>query len=77
MLQSKEKTDQRLVDMIRMKYAQQDGVKLGLANFNFSDDEKLKFETSSQSGGKSRSDLGNFDAENPPNKFTLIASVRK
>ena len=28
--------------MIRVKYAQQDGVKIGFGTFNFSDDEKEK-----------------------------------
>ena len=40
MIQSKDKTDQRLIDMIRVKYAQQEGVKIGFGTFNFSDDEK-------------------------------------
>ena len=64
-----------MIDMIRMKYTHQEGVKLGFRYFNFSDDEKMKFETSSQSGGKFISDVGTSDAKNSSKKF-IIASVR-
>ena len=31
-------TDKRLIDMIRVKYAQQEGIEIGFNRFNFSDD---------------------------------------
>ena len=37
---SKEKTNQRLIDMIRVKYANQVGIKIGFNRFNQSEDEK-------------------------------------
>ena len=42
MIQSKEKTNQRLIDMIRIKYAHQEGIKIGFNRFNLSDDEKIE-----------------------------------
>lgn len=38
MIISKQRTDQRLIDMIRVKYAQQEGIDIGFNRFNFSDD---------------------------------------
>ena len=42
MIQSKKQTDQRLIDMIRFKYARREGVKIGFGTFNFSGDEKIE-----------------------------------
>ena len=42
MIQSKKQTDQRLIDMIRFKYARREGVKIGFGTFNFSGDEKME-----------------------------------
>ena len=39
MVKSKEKTSQRLIDMIRVKYAHQEGIKIGFNRFNQSEDE--------------------------------------
>ena len=40
MIQSKNVTDQRLIDLIRAHYAQQDGIKIGFQTFTLSDDEQ-------------------------------------
>ena len=42
MIQSKEKTNQRLIDMIRIKYAHQEGIKIGFDRFNLSEDIKIE-----------------------------------
>ena len=42
MIQRKGKTNQRLIDMIRVKYAHQEGIRIGFNRFNQSDDEKLE-----------------------------------
>ena len=43
MIVSKQRTDQRLIDMIRVKYAVQEGINIGFNRFNFEDDaESLK-----------------------------------
>ena len=42
MIQSKEKTNQRLIDMIRIKYAHQEGIKIGFGRFNLSEDIKIE-----------------------------------
>ena len=42
MIKSKERTNQRLIDMIRVKYAHQEGIKIGFNRFNQSDDEKIE-----------------------------------
>ena len=33
-------TDKRLIDMIRVKYAQQEGIEIGFNRFNFSDNDE-------------------------------------
>ena len=43
MIKSKERTNQRLIDMIRVKYAHQEGIKIGFNRFNQSDDEKIEY----------------------------------
>ena len=42
MIQSKEKINKRLIDMIRIKYAHQEGINIGFSRFNLSDDEKIE-----------------------------------
>ena len=41
MIKGKKMTNQRLIDMMRVKYAHQKGIKIGFNRFNFSDDEKI------------------------------------
>ena len=41
MIQSKDVTNQRLIDMIRVKYAQQEGINIRFNRFNLSDEEEL------------------------------------
>ena len=41
MIKSKGKTNQRLIDMIRVKFAHQEGIKIGFNRFNQSDDDKI------------------------------------
>ena len=41
MIKSKEMTNQRLIDMMRVKYAHQKGIKIRFNRFNLSDDEKI------------------------------------
>ena len=40
LVQSRNKTDQRFIDMIRLRYAQQQGVKIGFKGFNLNHDEE-------------------------------------
>ena len=63
MVQSKSKTNQRLIDMIRIKYAHQVGIKIGFNRFNQSDDDKIddmeeKFV--SQQIGRSVTEIDNY-----------------
>ena len=41
MIKSKDVTNQRLIDMIRVKYAQQEGINIRFNRFNLSDEEEL------------------------------------
>ena len=39
LVKSKNQTDQRFIDMIRLRYAQQQGIKIGFKGFNLNDDD--------------------------------------
>ena len=41
MIKSKDVTNQRLIDMIRVKYAQQEGINIRFNRFNLSDEEEF------------------------------------
>ena len=41
MIKSNDKVDQRLIDMIRVKYANQERISIGFNRFQMSDDEEI------------------------------------
>ena len=59
LVQSKDKTDQRFIDMIRLRYSQQQGVKIGFKGFNLNDYDESFFNIATLTSNKSMLSINN------------------